>query len=60
MKLLALDGQPQKPLLTAPLPYRQQRSESAETPPMTSPRLSKMEESMPKSIDGGQLVFAVE
>ena len=53
MKLLALDGQPQKPLLTAPLPYRQQRSESAETPVMTSLLSPMMEEWMPTSTVAG-------
>ena len=60
MMSLALDGRPEMQSPAALLPMRQQRSESTATPPMTSPRLPKMEESMPKSIDGGQLVLAVE
>ena len=51
MKSLALDGHTQKPLLTAPLPRRQRRSEPAETPEKTvSPTSPIMEEWTPNSL----------
>ena len=60
MMSLALDGRPEMQSPAALLPIRQQRSESTETPRLTSPRSPKTEESMPNLLDAGQLVLAVE